>query len=140
MNAFLWAILAACIWGVVPLLEKVGLNKIDAITGLFYRCFGVVIGLLFLGVFILSPQQIKSVDVKSAALLVLAGFLASFVAQIAFYHGLKLGEISRVVPVSGIYPVFAFIFGILILGEGISLLKCLGIILAVLGVWLLKIG
>lgn len=140
MNAFTWAILTACIWGVVPLLEKFGLSRVDALTGLFYRCLGVLIGLFLLGTVILKPQQIKSADLRSVAWLILGGFLASCVGQIAFYKGLKAGEVSRIVPISGSYPLVTFILGILFLGEAISWVKFLGIILVTMGIWALKVG
>ena len=62
MNAFMWALLAAFIWGIVPLLEKLGLAKVEPLVGLFYRCSGVLIGFLLLGIFILKPlSSIKSI-------------------------------------------------------------------------------
>jgi len=140
MSAFYWAILAACIWGIVPILEKVGLSKVDPLAGLFYRCLGVLAGLIILVAFILKPQQIKSVDYRSALFLIGGGFLASFVAQIAFYNGLKLGEVSKIVPISGSYPFLSFLLGILILGESVTPVKLLGTVLIIIGIWTLKIG
>ncbi|MFC1592602.1 EamA family transporter [Candidatus Omnitrophota bacterium] len=140
MTAFIWALLAACIWGIVPLLEKIGLAKAEPLAGLFYRSMGVIIGLLLLGVFMFKPQEIKAVDLRSASFLILGGFLASIVAQICFYNSLKIGEVSRVVPISGSYPLIAFVLGVLFLGESISLIKTGGVLLIVLGIWALKIG
>lgn len=140
MNSFWLAIMAAVIWGFVPLLEKVGLGKIEPLAGLFYRSIGVVIGLIILGLFLLKPAEIRSVDLKSALLVMTGGFLASFVATFLFYHALKIGEMSRIVPISGSYPLITFLLGVLILGESFTPLKLLGVILAVLGVWFLKIG
>ena len=140
MNVFAWAALAALIWGVVPLLEKTGLAHAKPLAGLFYRCVGVVIGFVILTVFMVKPQDIRSVGPRSALLLMLGGFLASFVAQICFYNGLKLGEMSRVVPISASYPFITFLIGVLLLGESLSLLKLAGALLVVAGVWLVKIG
>ena len=140
MTAFSWAVLTACVWGIVPILEKMGLSKVDPLVGLFYRCFGVILGIFVLGLAVLKPQQIKSADMRSVLLLILGGFLASFVAQIAFYQGLKIGEVSRVVPISGTYPLITFALGILFLGESVSLVKMLGVFLIIAGVWALKIG
>ena len=119
MNAFSWAVAAAVIWGVVPLLEKSGLARAHPLAGLFYRCVGVLIGIVILSLFMVKPQDIKAVDMKSAVYLVLGGFLASFVAQICFYNALKLGEVSRVVPISGSYPFLTFILGVFLLGESL---------------------
>lgn len=138
MNAFMWAILTACIWGIVPIIEKFGLTKVEPFTALFYRCLGVLFGILILGIFVVKPDKLKTVDMRSAVLLMFAGFLASFVAQITFYHGLKIGEVSRVVPISGTYHLIAFILGILIFGEAITLAKAFGMLLIVSGVWFLR--
>jgi transporter family protein len=138
MEAYKWAIITALVWGVVPVLEKTGLGKVEPLTGLFFRCCGVLLGLFLLGVVILRPQQIKNVDLSSALILVLSGFLASFVAQVAFYHGLKIGDVSRVVPVAASFPMIAFVLGVLFLGESFSFLKLTGMGLVLAGVWLLK--
>ena len=140
MTAFGWALLTACIWGVVPILEKIGLSDTNPFVGLFYRSLGVIFGLLVFGFFILNPTEIRSVNIKSALLLILGGFLASFVAQLVFYHGLKIGEVSKVVPISASYPLIAFLLAILFLGETFSLLKGLGVVLIICGIWALKLG
>ncbi len=138
MNAFFWALMAALAWGIVPLIEKWGLVKTDPMVGLFYRCWGVLIGLILLGVFMLKPAEIKSVDIRSVLFLIAGGFLASIVGQFCFYHSLKLGEISRVTPITGSYPLVAFMLGVLFLGESVNLTKICGVLAVMLGVWLLK--
>lgn len=138
MNAFLWAIGAAVIWGIVPVFEKLGLAKVTPLAGLFYRCFGVVLGLVLLGLFMVKPAELKAGDAKGVFFLVLSGFLASFAAQIFFYNGLKTGDISRIVPVSGSYPLIAFFLGVFLLGETVTISKVMGAGLVVAGVWLLR--
>ena len=138
MTAFWWAILTACIWGVVPILEKLGLAKIDPFVALFYRCLGVLLGLLFLGIFIVKPEQLKVVPPRTIIILMAAGFLASFVAQITFYHGLKMGEVSRIVPIAGMYYLISFLLGVFLLGEALTFTKIFGLLLIVSGVWFLK--
>lgn len=138
MKAFGFAVLAAMIWGFVPLFEKLGLSKVEPLVGLFYRCVGVMIGLIILLAIMIKPSEIKSVNTGSAFLLILSGFLASFVAQIAFYHALKIGELSRIVPISGSYPFISFILGIVLLGESFSLPKLVGVIFVISGIFILK--
>ncbi len=138
MTAFLWALSAAFVWGVVPLLEKLGLSRSEPFTALFYRCFGVVIGLVLLGIFVIRPHHMKAVDAKTIFVLVLSGFLASFVAQILFYHGLKIGEVSKVLPVAASFPLITFILGVIFFGEALTVAKISGIILITSGIWLLK--
>ena len=140
MNYFLWAMAAACVWGVVPLIEKLGLTKVAPLTGLFYRCLGVLFGFILLGVFAIRPKDLKVVPLKSIALLVLGGFLASIVAQICFYHSLNSGEISKVVPIAGSFPLIAFVLGVFVLGESLTFVKTTGVILIISGIWALKSG
>ncbi len=138
MDAFWWAVLTACIWGIVPILEKLGLAKIEPFTALFYRSFGVLLGIILLGLFVVKPEQMKAVDLRSVALLIVAGFLASVVAQVTFYHALKIGPVSRVVPISGTYPLIAFFLGVLIFREAVTPAKLMGVLLVVSGIWLLR--
>ena len=138
MKAYVWALLAACVWGVVPILEKIGLHKVVPLTALFYRSFGVLLGIFLLGAFVLKPADFKVIDMKSLFVLVLSGFLASVVAQVFFYHGLKIGEVSRVVPIAGSFPLISFILGVFILGEAITPMKLVGILLVISGIWFLR--
>jgi bacterial/archaeal transporter family protein len=138
MKAYYFAILAACVWGVVPAIEKMGLAKVDPYVGLFYRCFGVLFGILILGLFVIKNPEVKNVPLKSIGLLVLGGFLASFVAQIAFYHALKIGDVSKIVPVTASYMLVASLMGIIFLKEPITLQKVLGTVLIFGGIWVLK--
>ena len=140
MNAFIWAVLAALVWGVVPIFEKVGLRQTMPLAGLFYRSVGVMVGMLLLGFFMVKPQEIRSVDIRSALCLMAGGFLASFIAQIFFYNSLKVGEVSRIVPLAGSYPLIAFLLGVLLLGESVTPFKMVGVLLVLSGVWFLKLG
>lgn len=140
MDAYSWAILTACIWGGVPILEKMGLLHTDPIAGVFYRCLGIFLGFIFMGFFIFKPETIRAVDFRSILFLILAGFLASFLAQLTFYQGLKLGEVSKIVPISATYPLITFILGIIFFKENLSLMKCLGVFSVVVGIWAIKAG
>lgn len=140
MDAFSWAILTACIWGVVPILEKIGLAHISPTVALFYRCLGVVLGLVLLPLFAVKLDEVRSVDFRSIIFLVTAGFLASFLAQITFYNGLKLGDVSKIVPISASYPLITFILGLIIFKENFSIMKALGVLSVVVGIWAIKIG
>jgi transporter family protein len=140
MDAYSWAILTAFIWGFVPILEKMGLANTNPMAGVFYRCLGILIGFISLGFFIFKPEDIRAVDVRSIFYLVVAGFLASFLAQLTFYQGLKLGEVSKVVPISASYPLITFILGILLFRENLTLMKFLGVFSVVVGIWAIKAG
>ena len=138
MSYYWLAILTSVVWGIAPIFEKLGLAKVEPLTGLFYRSLGVVLCLVFLGFFLVKPEEIKSADLRSIGLIMAGGFLASFVAQILFYHSLKLGDVTKVVPISGSYPLVAFVLGVILLGEALTPAKIAGCLCVILGIWLLK--
>jgi len=140
MSSFWLAAFTACIWGVVPLLEKIGLSRVSPMVGLFYRCVGVLIGFIFLAIFFVKPGEIRSADPRSVVFIMLGGFLASFAAQILFYNALKIGEVSRTVLISGSYPFITFLLGVLIFSESITALKIVGAVLIAAGLIFLKLG
>ncbi len=123
----------------MPLIEKMGLARLSPFAGLFVRCLAVVLGSLLL--LAARPEilpELGRTPVKYIALIMLGGFCASFLGQIFFYHALKQGDLSRVVPISGAYPLVSFILGVLILGEKITVAKSAGILCVVAGVFLLR--
>lgn len=138
MEAFLLALLTAFIWGFVPFLEKVGLSSVEPTTAYLVRCSGVIIGIVITISFTPNFSSFGKMGIKSVSFLVLAGILAGFVAQVVFYKALKMGEISRIIPITSCYPLFTFILGWAFLGEEITLPKVMGMFLILGGLFLLK--
>lgn len=139
MKPVLWAILTALVWGIVPILEKTGLMRVEPLGGLFFRCLGVSLGLIFLLIFNKnSVQHVLGNFHWSYLLLILGGFLASFIGQIFFYNALKTGDASRVTPLAGAYPLVTFILALFFFGEKLTLGNSLGILLILSGIFFLK--
>lgn len=138
MEAFFLAALTAFIWGVVPFLEKIGLSSAEPTAAYVIRSFGVFIGVVM--TIIISPHipSIGKMGIKTIVFLVLAGFLAGFLAQVILYKALKIGEISRVIPIASCAPLFTFFLGWIFLGEEVTLSKILGVFLILGGLLLLK--
>ena len=138
MTAFLWAVVTACIWGVVPLMEKIGLRGVPPTAGVMVRSLGVVAGLVLFSA-VWSPwAAVQQMSWTSRLLLAGGGLLASFVGQIAFYQALKAGAVSQVTPVAGTYPLIAALLGWLILREPLTLTRLLGVVCVVIGALLLR--
>lgn len=139
MKAFYFALMTAIIWGIVPILEKMGVAKIAPLAGVFIRSCGVIIGIFVLAIF--NNQALRlafKADLRTIFLLVAGGFMASILGQIFFYNALKVGEASKVVPVAGIYPLVAFLLGVVFLGEAFTIVKVCGVVFVVLGLFLLR--
>ena len=138
MTAFLWALLTACIWGVVPLMEKVGLGGASPTAGVMVRSLGVTLGLVLFGWWWSPWSAMRTMSWSSIGLLAGGGLLASFIGQLAFYRALKFGAISQVTPVAGAYPLVAAILGWWVLREPLTLSRAVGVVCVVLGVVLLR--
>ncbi|MFC1590637.1 EamA family transporter [Candidatus Omnitrophota bacterium] len=139
MKAFYLAILTAFIWGMVPILEKVGLSGVSPQAGMVFRCLGVMIGASLLVA--INPgiiREASSVGIKGVYLFLIAGFLANFVGQLLFYNALKAGEASKVTPIAGSFPLVTFCLGVLVFGETVTIHKIGGIMLILSGLFLLK--
>lgn len=139
-NPFFWAILTAIVWGIVPILEKIGLSKISPNTGLLVRSLGVILGasVLLLYNFNSLKIELSSITQQSLFFLIISGVLASIVGQMFFYRALKFGEASKVVPLAAIYPLVSFLLALLFLGERFTVTKLFGISFVLLGVAFLR--
>ena len=138
MTAYLWAVVTALIWGVVPLIEKLGLRGTDPTIGVFARSVGVILGIAILAVAWSPWTALIRMSIGSFLLLALGGFMASVLGQLAFYRALKLGTVSQMTPIAGAYPFVAALLGWVLLHEPLSPPRVLGVILIVLGVVLLR--
>jgi transporter family protein len=140
LSAFGWALLASFCWGFAPLLEKIGLRgTVDPALGVLVRSIGVIFGALcFLPALSKIPGRFSDLTPRNWIFLCLGGLVASIIGQLCFYRALKLGDVSRVVPIGASYPVLAFLLGTIFLGESVTLSKIGGIALVMTGVYLLR--
>lgn len=139
MPTDVWVLATILIWGCVPILEKLGLSGPVAPTvGVFVRSCGVAAGAFLVGLVARPWPAMAQTPKHSVLLLAGGGFLASFVGQMTFYQALKAGEVSRVAPLVGAYPLVAALLGWWLLREPLTLPRVLGVLCIVSGVLLLK--
>ena len=119
-------------------LKQVGLGRNDPTIGVFARSFGVLAGMVFFGLLWSPWQALGQLGARSFLLLAFAGFLASFVGQLAFYQALKIGQLSSVTPLAGTYPLVAALLGWWLLREPMTAARLGGVLCVVVGVWLLS--
>ena len=134
---FLFAILAALVWGVAPLFAKVGLAKISPLVGVAVR--SIVITTVVIVTLVISKQwkALNSLDTRTILILAAEGLLGGLIGQYFYFKAIKFLEASRVAPIVGAYPLFTFILAILILGERLTFAKGAGAFLVVSGIFLL---
>ena len=139
MSVLGWSLVAALIWGIVPVMEKVGLGGPAASSaGVVVRSAGVALGALAVAAATSPWTAVTRMPKHSIALLALGGLLASVVGQLAFYQALKHGDVSRVAPLVGTYPLVAALLGWWLLREPLTAMRLVGALLVVGGVLLLR--
>jgi transporter family protein len=138
MKGELLALLAALLWGIAPIFDKiVASSNVSPFLANLVRATG---GIIFLLIAVLSLRQFdfSTFTTKNVAYLLIAGALAGGLAMVLYYTALKHTQASRVIPLTSIYPLFTVFFSAMMLGEKISPKVVVGTILIVLGVVLVS--
>ncbi len=128
----------ALLWGATPILEKMGLSKVDPLVGVTIRSAIVTAGLLILTISLGKGRDLISVDGKSLLLFGASGLLAGLFGMWTYYTALKMEATSKIVPIAASYPLVTALLSVVILDEGLSLPRVIGTVLIVSGLWLVK--
>ena len=137
MRGEVFAIAAAILWGLVPVIDKIALSSgVSIYTANVIRSIGAATTIITLSV--LTSQLQTTVDLKTVACLLVGGAIAGAFAVILYFSAIKTIGASRTVPITAAYPMFTAIISILVLGESISLKVAVGIVLIVIGIILVS--
>lgn len=128
----------ALLWGATPILEKIGLTKVDPLVGVTLRSTLVTAGLLILTFALGKGRALISLDGKSILIFGASGMMAGLLGMWTYYTALKMEATSRIVPIAACYPLVTALLSVLILREGMSLSRVIGTALIVSGIWLVK--
>lgn len=138
---FTYAVLTSLLWGCIPVLEKTGVQGMDNLfAAALLRASGAIMGAVLIPVF--SPSALKAIvsaPPKAYVCLMAAGFLGSFVGQLTNLNALKLGDVTKVVPVTASWPLLAMIAAFILLGEPVTAKKIGAVVLVVSGVILARV-
>lgn len=139
MGWFGWILVAVFFWGLGPILAKLGLTTIAPLPALTIRSVGVALTLLLVAVLRGGLGELRSVEPRAAMYLLADGLTGSLLAHLAYYYALRLGEASKVVPVSAAYPVLGLLLAAFILGEKLTAGRVAGSLLIVIGVLVVRL-
>lgn len=133
-----WALLSAMFAALTALFAKVGIENVDSDLATFIRTLiiaAVLAGILAaMGKF----QSPASISGRTYVFLVLSG-LATGASWLCYFRALKLGDAARVAPVDKLSIVLVAVFGVLFLGEKLSAVNWLGVILCTAGIILVAV-
>ena len=137
-NAYFMAALAMLFWGLAPIFGKLGLASAPPLAALTIR--SLVISTILLGIAVGTGQWklLLQVPFREASFLALEGLCAALLGQLAYYHALKLGEVSQVAPIVAAFPFVSILLAVAVLGEQITATKIVAAILITTGIVLLR--
>jgi len=130
-----FAVLAAVFASLTAIFGSVGVNEMDA--NLWTAMRTVIVALLsWMMVYSTGGQKkIKSVSLKSWVFLILSG-LATGGSWLLFYHALKIGNASLVVPIDQLSILLTMGFARLFLGERFTKQSLVGLVILTTGILL----
>ena len=131
-------IITTLLWGFTPIIEKIGLTKVDPLIGVTIRSAIVTVGLFILTFLLGKGRALMEVDGKSFLLFGTSGMMAGLLGMWTYYTALKMEATSKIVPIAASYPLVTALLSILILREGVTLPRVIGTALIVIGIWFVK--
>jgi len=123
-----WALLSAAFAALTAIFAKIGIENVNSDFATFVRTLVIIcaLGAILAGTG--QWQSPTSVSGRSYAFLVLSG-LATGASWICYFRALKLGDASKVAPIDKMSVVLVAVFGVVFLGERLSLPNWAGIAL-----------
>jgi transporter family protein len=128
----LWAILSAVFAALTAIFAKIGVENVNSDFATFIRTIVILVTLAFI---LLATGQFQSpgaISTRTYAFLVLSG-LATGASWICYFRALKIGQAAQVAPVDKMSVVLVAIFGVIFLGEKLTLPNWIGVALIAVG-------
>ena len=133
-----WAILSAAFAALTAIFAKIGVENVNSDFATFIR---TVVIICVLGAILYATGQWQppgSISPRTYAFLALSG-LATGGSWICYFRALKLGDAARVAPIDKLSVVLVAIFGVVFLGERLSLPNWAGVALIAAGAVLVAV-
>jgi len=133
-----WALLSACFAALTAVFAKVGVEHVNSDAATLIR---TIVILVVLTAMVSVSGQMRSVVNSSSRtylFLVLSG-LATGASWLCYFRALSLADASRVAPLDKLSVVLVAVFGVVFLGERLSVVNWLGIAMIGGGAWLVTL-
>jgi transporter family protein len=127
-----WAVLSAGFAALTAIFAKIGIENVNSDFATFIR---TIVILCALGAILAGTGQWQSpgtVSLRSYLFLILSG-LATGGSWVCYFRALKLGDAARVAPIDKMSVVLVAVFGVVFLGERLSIPNWLGVALIAAG-------
>ena len=132
----LYAAGSALFAGLTSILAKCGIRKTDSTVAAAIRTIVVLIFAWIMVYVVGSQGTLGSIPAKSLVFLVLSG-LATGASWLCYFSALQRGPIDKVVPIDKSSTVMTILLAAILLGEGITLTKGIGVVFIAVGTFLM---
>lgn len=128
----IWALLSAVFAALTAIFAKVGVENINSDLATFIRTIVVIVTLGFLLAATGQFQAPGSISSRSYLFLLLSG-LGTGASWVCYFRALKLGDAAKVAPIDKLSVVLVALFGVVFLGERLSMPNWLGVAFIAVG-------
>ena len=133
-----WALLSAAFAALTAIFAKIGISGINSDFATLIRT-AVVISVLAAIVLATGQwQPLREISGRTWLFLTLSG-LGTGASWLCYFRALKLGDAARVAPVDKLSIVLVAVFGVLFLGEKLTLLHWLAVAMIAAGAVMLAV-
>jgi bacterial/archaeal transporter family protein len=133
-----WALLSAGFAALTAIFAKVGVEGVNSDFATLIRTVVVIVVLTVIVSATGQLQPLREISGRTWIFLTLSG-LGTGASWLCYFRALKLGEAARVAPVDKLSIVLVAVFGVLFLGEKLSLLHWLAIAMMTAGALMLAV-
>lgn len=127
-----WAFLAAIFAALTAIFAKVGVENVGSDFATFIRTIVILIVIAGMLAATKQFQSFASISARSYLFLVLSG-IATGASWLCYFRALKLGDAARVAPIDKLSVVLVAIFGVMFLGEQLTMPNWIGVMLIAAG-------
>ena len=132
----LFAFSSALFAGITAILAKIGIKKTDSNLATAIRTI-VILLFSWLMVFVVGSQNtISTVSLKTLLFLILSG-IATGASWLFYFKALQVGNVNKVAPIDKSSTILTMILAFIILGEPITVIKFIGMVVIGLGTYLM---
>jgi transporter family protein len=127
-----WAVMSAMFAALTAIFAKVGVENVNSDFATFVR---TIVILITLGFILFATGQFQapgSVSGRTYLFLLLSG-LATGGSWICYFRALKIGQAAQVAPIDKLSVVLVAVFGVMFLGERLTMPNWLGVALIATG-------
>lgn len=132
----LYAFGSAFFAGITAILAKIGIKNVNSNLATAIRTIVILIFSWIMVFIVGSFHTITELTTKTIIFLILSG-LATGLSWLCYFKALQIGNVNKVTPIDKSSTILTMLLAIIILGEKITLLKVISIVLIGTGTYLM---